>query len=129
MKRTSLGIIAVSALLIAAPLGAATAADIPTKAPPPAAAPASPPPPVPCDSLWNFVATACPLTWYGITVYGTIDVGAGWQSHGTPFGRTAVTGQEYLIQKNSNRALWGLAPNAMSNSNIGIKGTEQIAPG
>jgi predicted porin len=129
MKRTSLGIIVVSALFIAAPLGAATAADIPTKAPPPAAAAASPPPPVPCDSLWNFVATACPLTWNGITVYGTIDVGGGWQSHGTPFGRTAVTGQEYLIQKNSNRALWGLAPNAMSNSNIGIKGTEQIAPG
>ena len=77
MKHTSLGMIGVSALLIAAPLGAASAADMATKAPPPAAAPASPPPPAPCGSLWDFVATACPLTWYGITVYGTIDVGGG----------------------------------------------------
>src|SRR5580658_357777 len=100
MKRTSLGIIAVSALLIAAPLGAATAADIPTKAPPPAAAP---PAPVACGSLWDFVTTACPLTWYGITLYGTVDAGGGWQSHATPFGPAAVPGQEYLVQKNSNR--------------------------
>lgn len=126
MKRTSLGIIAVSALLIAAPLGTATAADIPTKAPPPAAAPASP---ASCGSLWDFIATACPLTWYGITVYGTVDVGGGWLSHGTPFSGTSPPSQDYLIQKNSNRPLWGGAPNAMSNSNIGIKGTEQIAPG
>ena len=129
MKRASLGMIGVSAFLIAAPLGAATAADMVTKAPPPAAAPASPPPPAPCGSLWDFVATACPLTWYGITVYGTIDVGGGWQSHATPFGGTSVPGQEYLVQKNSNRSLWGLAPNAMSNSNIGIKGNEPIGAG
>src|SRR5580658_5476516 len=48
MKRTSLGIIGVSALLIVAPLGAASAADMATKAPPPAATPASPP--EPCGS-------------------------------------------------------------------------------
>ena len=52
-----------------------------TKTSPPAAMPASPPPPAPCSSVWDFVATACPLTWYGITVYGTIDVGGGWLSH------------------------------------------------
>jgi hypothetical protein len=27
----------------------------------------------------------CQLTWYGITLYGTIDAGFGWQSHGAPF--------------------------------------------
>ena len=37
MKRTSLGIFGVSALFIAAPLSAATGADMVTKAPPPAA--------------------------------------------------------------------------------------------
>src|ERR1700685_2382142 len=126
MERTSLGIIGVSALLIAAPLGAASAADMPTKAPPPAAARASPP--ASCGSLWDFVATACPLTWYGITVYGTGDVGGGWLSHGRPFSGTSPPSQDYLIQKNSNNPRWGGAPNAMSNSNIGIKGTEQIAP-
>ena len=126
MKRNSLGVIGVSALLIAVPLGAATAADMATKAPPPAAAPASP---ASCGSFWDFVTTACPLTWYGITVYGTIDVGGGWQSHATPFGETSVPGQEYLIQKNSTRALWGLAPNGMSQSNIGVKGNEPMGAG
>ena len=104
MKRTSLGIIGVSALLIAAPLRAAIAADMATKAPPPAAAP---PTPAPCGSLWDFVATACPLTWYGVTVYGTIDVGGGWQSHGTPFSPISAPGQDYLIQKAGNRVAVG----------------------
>jgi Bacterial regulatory helix-turn-helix protein, lysR family len=69
------------------------------------------------------------LTWYGITVYGTIDVGGGWQSRGTPFNGTTPPGEEYLISKNSNRALWGLAPNAMSQSIIGVKGNEPIGAG
>ena len=126
MKRTSLGIIGISALLIGAPLGAATAADMVTKTPPPAAAP---PAPVPCGTLWDFVTTACPLTWYGITVYGTVDVGGGWQSHGTPFSPISAPGQDYLIQKAGNRALWGIAPNGMSQSNIGVKGNEPIGAG
>jgi predicted porin len=125
MKVTSFGIACVSALLIAAPLSAATAADMATKAPPPAAATA----PAACGSLWDFISTSCPLSWYGITIYGTVDTGVTWQSHGTPFNGTSSVGQEYLISKNSNRALWGLAPNGLSQSNIGIKGNEKIAPG
>ena len=85
--------------------------------------------PASCGSLEDFVVTNCPLTWNGITVYGTIDGGVTWQSHGTPFNGTTVTGEEYLLQKNSNRALWGLAPSALSQSNIGIKGNEPFAPG
>jgi predicted porin len=56
-------------------------------------------------------------------------MGVTWQSHGTPFNGTSVVGQEYLIQKNSNRAQWGLAPNALSQSNIGIKGNEPLGQG
>jgi hypothetical protein len=37
-----------------------------------------------CTGLWDFIETDCQLTWYGITVYGTIDAGVGWQSHGAP---------------------------------------------
>jgi len=85
--------------------------------------------PATCASPEDFITTNCPLTRKGITVYGTIDMGVTWQSHGTPFNGTSLTGQEYLISKNSNRALWGLAPNALSQSNIGIKGNEPIAPG
>ena len=60
---------------------AAHAADLPayTKAPPLAPAPL-----VSCSSVQQFFVTDCPLTYYGITVYGTYDVGGGYESHGTP---------------------------------------------
>ncbi|HEY2535099.1 MAG TPA: hypothetical protein VGJ20_45575, partial [Xanthobacteraceae bacterium] len=128
MKRTSLGIVGVSAFLIAAPLHAAFAADMATKAPPPAAQ-ASTPTPAPCGSLWDFVATACPLTWYGVTLYGTVDVGGGWQSHGAPFSPVSSVGASYLISKEGRASLWGLAPNGLSQSTIGFKVTEPLGGG
>lgn len=110
MKRTPLCIAAVSALIITAPLRSAAAADMVTKTPPPAAVTA----PVACSSLWDFFVTSCPLSWQGITVYGIVDTGVTWQSHGTPFNGSLPAGVDYLISKNSNRALWGPANNAMS---------------
>src|SRR5215475_7821919 len=92
----------------------------------PAAKPASP---AACSTPWDFVATDCTLSWHGITVYGTIDMGGTWISHGSPFNGTSVIGQNYLISKNSNRALWGQAPNALSQSVIGLKGSEEFASG
>jgi predicted porin len=97
-----------------------------TKAPRPATAATTA---AACDSLWNFASTNCPLSWYGITVYGIVDMGVGWQSHGAPFNPLIPPGVEYLVSKNGNRALWGPAPNALSQSNVGIKGDEQFAPG
>jgi predicted porin len=82
-----------------------------------------------CTSLEDFVATACPLTWNGITVYGTIDAGVTWRSHGAPFNGTSAVGVDYLIQKYSNRPRWDPAPNGLTQSNIGIKGNEPLAAG
>src|ERR1700730_6460780 len=96
------------------------------------AAPTNPSPattasaPKPCTGLWDFIDTNCQLTWQGITVYGTIDAGVGWQSHGAPFDPRSAVGASYLIQKQNRTPLWSLAPNALSNSTIGIKGTEPI---
>src|SRR6202007_692743 len=116
--------------------GTAQAADVAadnisaTKAQPSAAATkASPSTPASCSNLWDFVSTSCPLSWYGITLYGTVDLGVTWLSHGTPFSPTSAVGAEYLIQKASNRSLWSQAPNGLQNSNIGIKGDEPFAPG
>ena len=125
MKRTSLSIAGVSTLLIAASLRAANASDMATTAPPPTAVTA----PVACSSLWDFLVTSCPLSWYGITIYGTVDAGVTWQSHGTPYNGSLPAGAEYLISKNSNRALWNPANNAVSQSNIGVKGNEEFVPG
>jgi predicted porin len=121
--RKKLGI---SVAMLLGVAGAAQAADLPTSKP-------APPPPPPtmasCASVSDFFLTACPLSYYGITIYGTVDMGVGWESHGTTFNRYIVTGVEEFIQKNSNKAQWLATPNGLSQSNIGIKGKEEFYPG
>ena len=116
-----------SLLLFATGLPASAADNLVTKAAP--AATTNPQQPATCGNFEDFVTTACPLTWSGITVYGTIDAGVAWQNHGVPFNGTSAVGLEYLISKNSSRALWSIAPNGLSQSNIGIKGNEPLAQG
>ena len=121
--RNKLGI---SVAMVLGVAGAAHAADLPTSKPAP------PPPPMlvaSCTGPIDFFTTACPLTYYGITVYGTVDVGGGWESHGTPWNRSIATGVEELVQKNSNHAQWLATPNGLSQSNIGIKGKEDLFGG
>jgi predicted porin len=117
-------IVMASVAMIALGAGA-HAADLPTydKAPPPPLAPAS------CTGVVDFFVTDCPLSYYGITVYGTVDIGGGYETHGTPFNKDIITGVEELVQKNSNKPLWLLTPGGMSQSNIGVKGLETFAPG
>ncbi len=78
------------------------------------------------DIVPSFIATDCQLTWQGITVYGAIDAGFGWQSHGAPWDPRSAVVASYLIQKQNNSALWGPAANALTNSFLGIKGTRPI---
>lgn len=82
--------------------------------------------PRPCSDPSDFITTNCQLTWQGITVFGIVDTGVGWQSHGAPFDPRSAVGASYLIQKQNRSALWSFAPNALSNSTIGIKGKEPI---
>jgi predicted porin len=102
----------------------ARAADMtmPIKAPPAASANA----PASCTNASDFITTNCQLSWYGITVYGAIDVGGGWQSHGASSHDTFPAPASYYIQKMNNSPMWGEAPNAMSQSSIGVKGTEPL---
>ena len=51
--------------------------------------------PKPCTDGWDFVATNCQLTWWGITVYGAIDAGFGWQSHGAPWDPRSAVAASY----------------------------------
>jgi predicted porin len=127
VKTVGVSVAMILGLAVAAYARQASAGDImTTKAPPP---PPTPSTPAACGNPWDFISTDCPLSWYGITVYGIVDTGVTWQSHGTPFNGTSAVGQEYLISRNSNRALWGLAPNGLSQSAIGIRGNEAFAPG
>ena len=61
--------------------GTARAADLPTAKPAGAPVSASA---APCGSVQDFFMTACPLTYGGVTFYGTIDVGVGYEKFGAP---------------------------------------------
>src|ERR1700730_18061044 len=129
MARTA-WLTAIAGLIALATASEASAADdfIATKAAPAASAQALSQPAT-CSSPEDFIATKCPLTWNGITLYGTIDAGVSWRSHGAPFNGTSAPGVDYLIQKYSNRPRWELGPNGLTQSNIGITGKEPLAPG
>lgn len=69
-----------------------------------------------------------PLTWNGITLYGTFDVGAGWVSHGLPENGYNYEG-EALINRNGNHSRFLIAPNNLSQTGLGLKGKEAFLPG
>jgi hypothetical protein len=69
------------------------------------------------------------LTWHGITLYGLVDMGLTYQNHGTPLNSLAGAPINYLISANSNGKYFGVGPNALSSSYIGLKGNQEIADG
>jgi predicted porin len=106
--------------------GAAQAADAPTKKTPPAATKPD------CHaSFWTWLdstAADCPLSAYGVTVYGTIDMGGGYNSAASRFNRDFPQGVQEMISKTGNGGRWQWVPNGLSQSNVGVKIKEQIAP-
>ena len=108
-------------------MGGAQAADL-SKTPP-----APPPPATSCfASFWDYMNSTpqdCPLTYMGITLYGQIDVGGDYMSHGEAFNSAYPNGIQQLISKFSQGARWSPAPNGLSQSNVGIKIKEEFAPG
>jgi predicted porin len=105
----------------------AQAADLPTTKP--ASAPAG----TPCfESLYAYMDSTpkdCPLSWWGITVYGVIDMGYGYSSHGANFNGAYPQGVAELIAKYSQGSKWQFVPNGLQRSNVGIKAKEEFAPG
>ena len=96
------------------------AADIiPMKAPPAAADYSTP---RSCTDAWSFISTNCQLAWQGITVYGTIDMGAGWQSHGAPLDPLSAVSASYLIQKQNNGPLCTLCSERVDQFNHWYQG-------
>jgi predicted porin len=119
--RISAGIVfAVAAVSHAVP---AWSADTMSTKSPPATTTSTP---KTCTDPWDFVSTKCQLTWAGITIYGTIDAGVTYQTHGTPYDPRSAVGASYMIQKQNRSSVWSVAPNGLSNSTIGIKGTVPI---
>src|ERR1700675_4621708 len=91
-------------------------------------APAAPPAPAACSSFHEFVATDCPLTWNGITLYGAYDVGVGWVSHGLPENGYNYEG-EALVNRNGAGSRFLIAPNNLQQTGLGVRGKEEFLPG
>jgi predicted porin len=122
-------IVVAAAIFAGAVVGpnAALAADVDlyTKAPP-AVVPVAPVVPAACTGVAQFFVTDCVLSAYGVSVYGTIDTGYGYETHGAPFNRNVAQGVAYSIQKMSRSSMWELSPGGLAQSNIGIRGAESI---
>jgi hypothetical protein len=65
--------------------------------------------------------------WNGITLYGRLDFGAGYESHGVPFNGNYPNGVETLISKNSNRPLNAIDPNGKAILRISNSGQQLVA--
>jgi predicted porin len=114
MKKTGY---ALTFAIAIASIGAADAADLPTKKATEA------PKPNCFTSFWTWLdssAADCPLTAGPITVYGTIDYNGSYMSSGAA--RSGTTDKPaYGIQKYSNRPRWQANYNGLSTSVIGLK--------
>ncbi len=128
MNRLGLFAALPAAMLLAAAVGMTAAlADDPilTKAP----AVSAPPAPTSCDNVPDFFLTTCQLAWFGVRLYGVVDVGGGYQTNGAPFNPQYPQGSSYVVQKMSRSSMWTLAPNGLSRSSVGVRVNEPIAPG
>ena len=72
-----------------------------------------------------------PITWMGVTFYGTIDVGYADMSHGLPASGAFYVGPNYTIygSKYANGNVSTLTNNALSQSSVGLKIEENIGYG
>jgi predicted porin len=66
------------------------------------------------------------LTMNGVTLYGIVDVGLQYESHGAPFSDYFPAGSADIVQKNSNSSQTGATPSNLSQSRIGLQGIEPL---
>jgi predicted porin len=69
------------------------------------------------------------LTFHGVTLYGTVDMGLAYLSHGAPLSAYYGPGLPFLVQKFSNRPITSVAGNGLSQSKIGLVGAERLGRG
>ncbi|MDE2303638.1 MAG: porin [Sphingomonadales bacterium] len=97
-------------------------------APAPAFAQSAGPPSGANQAAKDKAADEHPLSWHGITLYGSYDIGVGWVSHGLPDNGYNYEGQS-LVNKNGGGARFVIAQNSLSQTGLGIRGREAILPG
>src|SRR6516165_7440731 len=81
-------------------------------------------------SFWTWLdssAADCPLSAYGITLYGTLDLNATYLHEGVDKS-PAADKVNYSIQRNAYESKWFAGYNGLSASVIGLKMKEEILP-
>jgi predicted porin len=104
-------------------VGLAHAADLPTTQAPEAAKPNC------WASVWDWLnasASDCPISAYGVTLYGTLDVNATYLNQGVDKS-PAADKVNYGIQRNAYESKWLAGYNGLSTSVIGLKMKEDLA--
>jgi predicted porin len=66
------------------------------------------------------------LTIKGVTLYGIVDLGLQYQTHGAPINDFFVAGSADIVQKNSNHSILGITPSNLSQSRVGLNGKEAL---
>jgi predicted porin len=66
------------------------------------------------------------LTSHGITLYGLIDIGLQYITHGAPFNDYFVAGSNDIVAKNSINSQFGATPSNYSQTRIGLQGLESL---
>ena len=83
-------------------------------------------------SLHSSILDAAPgsITWNGITVFGTADVGFAYQNHGAPLNGLYISGLDFFAASTKNlvKTVSTVAPNGLEQSKIGAKGDVPLAP-
>ena len=69
------------------------------------------------------------LTLHGITLYGIVDVGLQYESHGVPFSDYFPASSADVVQKNSNNSQFGATSSNLSQSRVGLQGIEPLGAG
>jgi predicted porin len=69
---------------------------------------------------------ASALTFAGVTLYGTVDVGIAYMTHGAPLSQTWAPGLPYFVQNFSNHSILSAGPNGLSQSKVGLSGVEPL---
>jgi predicted porin len=69
------------------------------------------------------------LTAFGLTLYGTVDIGLQYDTHGVPVSDYYVEGTAAFIRPNDNRSVLAFTPSNLGQSVIGLEGRESLYPG
>ncbi|MEP6941156.1 MAG: porin [Rudaea sp.] len=77
----------------------------------------------------NAALAADDLTWNGITLYGVVDVGVTYESHGAPLSQDWGNGLFYIISKASDKSITTISQSGLSQSRLGLRGKENVTDG